>query len=252
MQGDCYRLRVGCLRAKSPTKHLLTSCLCTWIIFCPVTTVRLTAAGVPRIAATGRIHCHVCRSMFTLLVVSQLVLSSDAAALKLFWTKSCFFPPCSPPPPPFSLIRCLFVRCVFCELVFIIAVVYGEGSVNRTKHTLHIFPVLENACSGSVLVINVVNSSTVILLKCHTVGVVHVGVPKDYIYLILLCLSYVGNILSHHGILAQLKPILNIVTVHFNIILLCLVSGSKCSRNARSLLFGGISFHYRSRCQLSC
>jgi len=166
--------------------------------------------------------------------------------------KILFLPLLLPSPPPFSLIRCLFVRCVFCELVFIIAVVYGEGSVNRTKHTLHIFPVLENACSGSVLVINVVNSSTVILLKCHTVGVVHVGVPKDYIYLILLCLSYVGNILSHHGILAQLKPILNIVTVHFNIILLCLVSGSKCSRNARSLLFGGISFHYRSRCQLSC
>jgi hypothetical protein len=67
-----------------------------------------------------------------------------------------------------------------------------------------------------VLFINVVNSSIVILLKGHTVGVVHVGVPKDYIYLNHLCLSYIGNILSHHNILSQLKPMLNIVTIPFN------------------------------------
>ena len=128
----------------------------------------------------------------------------------------------------------------------------GAGSVNYTKHTLLIFSVLENSCSESALFINVVNSSTVILLKGHTVCVVHVGVPKDYIYLNLLCLSYVGNILFHRSILGQLKPILNIVTVHFNIILLCLVPGKNCSRNDRSLLFGCIRFHYRPKCQVSC
>jgi len=85
-----------------------------------------------------------------------------------------------------------------------------------------------------MLFINVVNSSTVILLIGHTVGVVNVGVPKDYIYLNLLCLSYVSIVLFHQSILGQLKPILNIVAVPFNIIFLCLVRGRKCSRNARS------------------
>jgi hypothetical protein len=58
----------------------------------------------------------------------------------------------------------------------------------------------------------VVISSIVLLLKGHTVGVVHAGVPKDCIYLKLLCLSYIANILSHHSTLDQLKPMLNIVT----------------------------------------
>jgi hypothetical protein len=49
------------------------------VICCPVTTVRLTAAGVPRIIATERTYQLVGRSMVALLVSSQLVLSSDAA-----------------------------------------------------------------------------------------------------------------------------------------------------------------------------
>jgi hypothetical protein len=63
-----------------------------------------------------------------------------------------------------------------------------------------------------VLFINVVISSIVILLKGNTVGVVHAAIPKDFIYLNLSRLSYTGNILSHHSILGQLKPMLNIVT----------------------------------------
>jgi len=153
-----------------------------------------------------------------------------------------------------AINKLYFGGCVFCELVSICSSGMRCGTCERheTELTLLIFPVLENSCSESVLIINVVNSSIVILLKGHTVGVVHVGVPKDHIYLNLLCHSYVGNILFRHSILGQLKPIFKIVEVPFNIILLCLVPGRKCSRNARSWLFGCIRFHYRPRCQVSC
>jgi len=129
----------------------------------------------------------------------------------------------------------------------------GRGTCerNETRLTLLVLSVSENSCSESVLFISVANSSTVILIG-HTADVVRVGVPRYYIYLKHLCLSYIGKTLSHHSILGQLKPVLNIVTVPFNIIFLCLVPGRKCSTNARSLLFGGIRFHYRPRCQVSC
>jgi len=111
---------------------------------------------------------------------------------------------------------------VFCELVSICIfdVRCGTCEPHETQITLLILPVLESSYSESVLFINAVNSSIVILIKGHTVGVVHVGVPKDYIYPNLLFLSYIGNILSHHSIQCQLKPNLNIVTIRFNIILL--------------------------------
>ena len=99
----------------------------------------------------------------------------------------------------------------------------GTCEPHETQLTLLILPVLENSCSASLLFINVVNSSIVILLKGHTVGVVHVGVPKDCIYLNLLCIYYIGNILSHHSILGLPKTILHIVTISFNFILPCLV-----------------------------
>ena len=78
-----------------------------------------------------------------------------------------------------------------------------------------------------MLFVNVVNSYIAILLKGPTVGVVHVGVPKDYIYMNSLCLSYIVNILSRHSIVGQMKPILNIFIVPFNIILPCLVPGKE-------------------------
>ena len=163
------------------------------MICCPVTTVRLTAAGVPRIIATERTYRLACRSMVALLVLSQLALSSYTAALKLLSTKSCsshsFAPlPVNKFPPP---------------RICVLANLCGAGRVNNTKQlTLLIFPGLENSFSESVLFINILNSSFVIL-KVHTIIVVHIGVPKDYIYLNLLCLSYIGNILSLHSILAQ-------------------------------------------------
>jgi hypothetical protein len=118
---------------------------------------------------------------------------------------------------------------LFCELVSIRSgdVRWGKSEPHETQLTLLILPVLESLCSESVLFVNVVNSSIVIIFKGHTVGVVHVGVPNDYIYLNLPCLSYIGNILSHHSIQGQLKPILNIVTVPFNISLLCLLPGKE-------------------------
>jgi hypothetical protein len=68
--------------------------------------------------------------------------------------------------------------------------------------------------------------------------VVHFGVPKDYIYVNLLCLSYIGNILSHQSILGQLKPIFNIVTVPFNIILPCLVPGEEVCLEESAFIIG--------------
>jgi hypothetical protein len=141
--------------------------------------------------------------------------------------KILFFPLLPPPSHPSQLISCIFGRCVFCELVCSCGVRCGTSEPHETQLTLLILPVLENSFSESVLIVNVVNSSVVLLLKGHTVGVVDVGVPKNYIYLILPFLSYIGNILSHHSILGKLKPILNIVTVPFNIILLCLVPGKE-------------------------
>jgi len=230
--------------------YQLSTCLCTWVICFPVTIARFTAAGVPRIIATERTYRLACRSMVALLVLSQLFLSSDTAALKMWSTKSCSCH--SFPPPP--LISCLFGRCVFCNLVSTCSsgVRCGACEPHETQLTLLILPVLENSGSELVLFINVINSSIAILLKDHTVDVVHVGVPKDYIYLNLLCLSYIGNILSHHSFLGQLNFILNIVTIPFTIILLCLVPGRKCSSNALSLLFRGFRFHYRPRCRVSC
>jgi hypothetical protein len=91
------------------------------------------------------------------------------------------------------------------------------SELHETELTLRVLPVSENSCSKSVLFINVVNLSIVILLKGHKFGVVHAGIPTDCIYLNLLCLSYFVNILSHHSTLGQLKPMLNIVRVLFNI-----------------------------------
>ena len=141
--------------------------LCTWVICCPVTTV------VPRIIATEHTYRLACRSMVALLVLSQLVLSSDTAALKMWSTKSCSCH--SFPPPP--LISCLFGWCVFCELVSTCSsgVRCGTCEPHETQLTLLILPVLENSYSELVLFTNVVNSSIAILLKGHTLVVVHVG-----------------------------------------------------------------------------
>ena len=105
-----------------------------------------------------------------------------------------------------------------------------------------------------MLFINLVNSSIIILLKGPAVGVVHVGVPKGYIYLNILCLSYIGNILSRHSIVVQLKTILNIVTIPCSIILLCLllVKGSiavtllVCCLEASTFIIGrGARYHVK-------
>ena len=97
----------------------------------------------------------------------------------------------SPLPHPSPLISCIFGRCLFCKLVSICrcGVRCETCEPYETQPTLLILPILENSCSESVLFVNVVNSFFLILFKGHTVCVVHVGVPKDYIYLNLPCLS---------------------------------------------------------------
>jgi len=77
------------------------------------------------------------------------------------------------------------VCCAICELVYICICEMrcGTCEAHEAQLRLLILPVLENSCSSSLLFINVVNSSVVIVLKGHTVGVVHVRVPKDFIYL---------------------------------------------------------------------
>ena len=87
------------------------------MICCPVTTVRLTAAGVPRIIVTERTYRLACRSMVALLVLSQRVLFSDAAALPETVVKILFLSLLPPSPHPNPLISCICGGCVFCELV---------------------------------------------------------------------------------------------------------------------------------------
>jgi hypothetical protein len=142
-----------------------------------------------------------------------------------------FSTPSSPPPPPPSyppLISCISGGCVFWELVYIcsLGVRCGTCEPHETQLTLLILPVLENSGSELVLFIDVVNSSIIILLKgpswrgaCWSTEGLYL--PEHCVFLTSV------TFYPHQSIHGQLKHLFNIVTIPFNIILLCLVPGKE-------------------------